>query len=102
MQRISTCHSPDTTPTDPDADALGDAVREIEAQAMIGEQDVAAVARNLGLSERTLQRRIAAEGQTFRALLTEVRQELGRQLLTDLSIRGKGSLPAWIQDANSF
>jgi ActR/RegA family two-component response regulator len=65
MQRISTCHSPDTTPTDPDADALGDAVREIEAQAMIGEQDVAAVARDLGLSERTLQRRIVRKAKLF-------------------------------------
>ncbi|MCG5479721.1 MAG: AraC family transcriptional regulator ligand-binding domain-containing protein [Ensifer alkalisoli] len=97
--------------------ALADAVREIEAQATIGElvkgtlkrtmasgrHDVAAVARDLGLSERTLQRRIAAEGQTFRALLTEARQELGRQLLSDLTIDVEEvAYLLGYQDANSF
>ncbi|AUX78629.1 AraC family transcriptional regulator protein (plasmid) [Sinorhizobium fredii] len=97
--------------------ALADAVREIEALATVGEQvkgtlkrtmasgrhDVAAVARDLGLSERTLQRRIAAEGQTFRALLTEARQELGRQLLSDLTIDVEEvAYLLGYQDANSF
>ncbi len=97
--------------------ALADAVREIEAQVTIGEQvkgtlkrtmasgrhDVAAVARDLGLSQRTLQRRIAAEGQTFRALLTEARQELGRQLLSDLTIDVEEvAYLLGYQDANSF
>ncbi|TIS12935.1 MAG: helix-turn-helix transcriptional regulator, partial [Mesorhizobium sp.] len=39
----------------------------------------------MGLSERTLQRRITEEGTTFRELLMEARQELGHQLLADLS-----------------
>lgn len=51
-----------------------------------GRPEVAGVARDLGLSERTLQRRIADEGTTFRALLAEARQELGRRLLSDPSM----------------
>ena len=38
------------------------------------------------MSERTLQRRITDEGATFRALLVEARQELGRRLLSDAAI----------------
>lgn len=50
-----------------------------------GRPEVSDVARGLGTSERTLQRRITGEGTTFRALVTEARQELGRQLLSDPS-----------------
>lgn len=39
------------------------------------------VATRLGLSERTLRRRLAAEGTSFRGLLAEVRQTLAEQLL---------------------
>ena len=48
-----------------------------------GRPDLADVAQELGISERTLQRRITDEGTTFRELLLEARQELGRQLLAD-------------------
>lgn len=51
-----------------------------------GRPEVGDVARDLGMSERTLQRRITDEGTTFRALLGEARQDLGRRLLSDLSI----------------
>ncbi|MDP9808116.1 AraC-like DNA-binding protein [Rhizobium tibeticum] len=97
--------------------ALANAVREIEAQATLGElvkgalkramasgrPDIGAVARELGLSERTLQRRITAQGATFRALLTEARQELGSQLLSDPSIDTEEvAFLLGYQDANSF
>lgn len=76
------------------------ALAELEAQASLGEQikyvlkrsmasgrpDVASVARELGLSERTLQRRITEEGTSFRALLTASRQEFGKHLLSDTAI----------------
>jgi AraC-like DNA-binding protein len=51
-----------------------------------GRPGVTAIARDLGTSERTLQRRITGEGTTFRALLAAARQELGEQLLRDPSI----------------
>ncbi|MDG4853848.1 MULTISPECIES: AraC family transcriptional regulator [unclassified Mesorhizobium] len=50
-----------------------------------GRPELSGIATDMGLSERTLQRRITEEGTTFRELLMEARQELGRQLLADLS-----------------
>ncbi|UHS61324.1 AraC family transcriptional regulator ligand-binding domain-containing protein [Agrobacterium vaccinii] len=51
-----------------------------------GRPGIANAAQELGLSERTLQRRIGDAGTTFRALLDEVRQELAISLLSDASI----------------
>ncbi|MBZ9675649.1 AraC family transcriptional regulator [Mesorhizobium sp. ES1-1] len=48
-----------------------------------GRPEISAVARNLGTSERTLQRRITDEGGSFRALVQEARKELGHKLLSD-------------------
>ncbi|TNC47705.1 AraC family transcriptional regulator [Rubellimicrobium rubrum] len=68
-----------------------------------GRPEVAAVARELGLSERTLQRRITDEGTTFRTLLAEARGELGRQLLSDPSM-GLDEVACLLgyQDTSSF
>jgi AraC-like DNA-binding protein len=43
------------------------------------------VAKELGMSARTLQRRITEEKVTFRQLLNETRRELVRQYLADAS-----------------
>ncbi|RAK57411.1 AraC family transcriptional regulator [Phenylobacterium deserti] len=51
-----------------------------------GRPEVAHVARDLGMSERTLQRRITDEATTFRALLADARRELSEQLLADPAI----------------
>ena len=46
-----------------------------------GRPDANVVAQELGMSVRTLQRRIVDEGSTFRELLAQVRQELVREYL---------------------
>lgn len=51
-----------------------------------GRSSLARTAREMGMSERTLQRRITAEGTTFSAIVKASRQELGRQLLSDPSM----------------
>jgi AraC-like DNA-binding protein len=48
-----------------------------------GRPDISAVARDLGTSERTLQRRITEEGSTFRSLVQDARRELGQKLLSE-------------------
>ncbi len=79
--------------------ALASALGELDAHSSIREQvkivlkrslasgrpELLDVARELGMSERTLQRRITDEGGSFRGILIEARQELGRQLLADSS-----------------
>jgi AraC-like DNA-binding protein len=78
---------------------LASALDEIQAHSSIREQvkivlkrsmasgrpELSEVARDLAMSERTLQRRITEEAATFRELLMEARQEMGRQLLSDPS-----------------
>ncbi|WP_348632074.1 helix-turn-helix domain-containing protein [Mesorhizobium sp. M2E.F.Ca.ET.219.01.1.1] len=55
------------------------------------------------MSERTLQRRITEQGTSFRELLINARQELGRQLLSDptADIDEVACLLGY-QDASSF
>ncbi|KRB49142.1 AraC family transcriptional regulator [Rhizobium sp. Root708] len=79
--------------------ALSSALEELQARSSIGDQvkiflkrglasgrpELSQVAQDLGMSERTLQRRITEEGKTFRELLAEARQERGRQLLSNPS-----------------
>lgn len=75
--------------------ALSTALDEIDAQSSLPEQvkivlkrrlpsgkpELSDVAEALGVSERTLQRRIADAGSSFRQLLEASRQELGRDML---------------------
>lgn len=50
-----------------------------------GKPEVLDIANALGMSERTLQRRISASGTSFRQLLELSRQELGREMLASSS-----------------
>lgn len=68
-----------------------------------GRPDLGDVARDLGTSERTLQRRITDAGTTFRALVTQARQELCRQLLPNASLEvDEVACLLGFQDASSF
>lgn len=97
--------------------ALASAVEDIARHASLGDRvksilklmmtdaatDVARVASELGLSPRTLQRKLAAEGKTFRMLLTEARTELSRELLSDGATEVKEvAYRLGYQDTNSF
>jgi AraC-like DNA-binding protein len=67
-------------------DADGDLIRSLRwtIAAMLGPDAVSVdvVARAAGMTRRTLQRRLAAEGLTFSALLDATRIDLGMRLLT--------------------
>lgn len=68
------------------ASSISDQVKAVLKRGFAsGRPDIAAVARDLGTSERTLQRRITDEGGSFRALVQEARKELSRKLLSDPS-----------------
>jgi AraC-like DNA-binding protein len=51
-----------------------------------GEPSVAAVARQLAVAPRTLQRRLAAEGVSYQQLVDVTRRETAQRLLTDASL----------------
>jgi AraC-like DNA-binding protein len=67
--------------------AVADQVKTVlKRRLAAGRPEVAEVAHDLGMSERTLQRRITEAGASFRTLLVQARQELSRELLPDPSI----------------
>lgn len=74
--------------SDVDARAsFGDRVAALMKKTMAsGRPEAARIARDLGMSVRTLQRRIAAEGTSYRALLATARHELARELLSDAQL----------------
>lgn len=66
---------------------IADRVKSVLKRSLAsGRPEVSHVARDLGMSERTLQRRITDEATTFRALLSDARRELSQQLLADPAI----------------
>lgn len=56
-------------------------VRDLLVDRLADPPDADTVAAGLGMGVRTLQRRLAHEGTTFRALLDEVREQLAEELL---------------------
>lgn len=97
--------------------ALSSALDEIDAQSSLPEQvkivlkrrlasgkpELSDVAEALGLSERTLQRRIAEAGTSFRHLLEASRQELGRDMLASgVTAPDEISFLLGYQDTSSF
>lgn len=69
----------------------------------VGRPDIRFVARELGLGERTLQRRLTAEKTTFHELLTEARREQTREYLADLTLDIQDiAFLVGYEDQNSF
>ena len=68
-----------------------------------GRPDIQTIAKEMGMSDRTLQRRLTDEGRSFKHLLAEVRQEQARMYLTDtaLDIKEVAFLMGY-EDQNSF
>lgn len=64
-----------------DASGLAQQVRILLAQRIAFDPTAAGVARALALGERTLRRRLAADGTSFQALLDELRISLAARLL---------------------
>ena len=61
------------------------------------------VARDLGLSTRTLQRRLAASGRTFQGIVEETRRELARHHLRQPGMElNEVAFLLGFADANSF
>jgi len=60
-----------------------DVARRIAARLGTGEPAPATIAKQMGLSERTFQRRLAAEGTSFQAILDEARRSIALGYLAD-------------------
>lgn len=68
-----------------------------------GRPDIQTISSELGMSDRTLQRRLTEEGTSFKHLLTQVRHEQAREYLADpsLDIKEVAFLIGY-EDQNSF
>lgn len=68
-----------------------------------GQASAEAVAEQLAMSKRTLQRKLSAEGKPFRELLQETRQQLATHYLRDKTLStGEISFLLGFADGNSF
>src|SRR5260370_10745061 len=83
---------------------LADDVRIALSETMCGDRPaLAKVAKSLGMSARTMQRRLGALGTTYQDVLDDVRQKAARKLLanTDLGI-GDVAFLLGFEEVNSF
>lgn len=75
----------------------------LERQLSAGRPDIPAVAQELGVSERTLQRRLADEGTRFQDVLSSVRRTRAHQLLADPTLDlNEVALLLGYEDQSSF
>ena len=84
--------------------SIGGRVKWILKRLLAGSRpELSDVARELGLSDRTLQRRIIDDGATFRQLLLEARQELAHEYLKrpEIEVTEVAFLLGY-EDSNSF
>jgi AraC-like DNA-binding protein len=84
--------------------AIGEQVKGILKRLLAGKRPgMEDVARELHLSSRTLQRRLAEEGATFQRLVQEARRELARHYLLHSSLElNETAYLLGYEDANSF
>jgi AraC-like DNA-binding protein len=69
------------------AESISEAVaRLVEASLVDGEPPIERIARQLGRSERTLRRELAAEGAAYRSIVDKVRRARADVLLADASV----------------
>jgi AraC-like DNA-binding protein len=86
------------------ARTLADDVRMALTESMCGDRPaVAKIAKGLGMSARTMQRRLGELGTTYQDVLDDVRQRSARQLLanTDLGL-GEVAFLLGFEEVNSF
>jgi AraC-like DNA-binding protein len=89
---------------DDEARTLADDVRATLNEAICGDRPaIAKVAKSLGMSPRTMQRRLGELGTTYQEVLDEVRRQSARRLLanTDLAI-GEVAFLLGFEEVNSF
>lgn len=84
--------------------AIGEQVKGILKPLLAGRRPgIEDVARELGLSSRTLQRRLAGDGATFQQLLQEARRELARHYLLHSSLElNETAYLLGYEDSHSF
>ena len=84
--------------------AVGEQVKGILKRLLAGRRPgLEDVARELGVSARTLQRRLAADGMTFQQLMQEARRELARHYLLHSSLElNETAYLLGYEDAHSF
>jgi len=83
---------------------LADDVRDALSTAISGDRPaIAKVAKSLGMSARTLQRRLGELGTTYQDLLDDVRHRTARRLLTSTSLGvGEVAFLLGFEEVNSF
>jgi AraC-like DNA-binding protein len=84
--------------------AIGEQVKGILTRQLAGRRPgIEDVARELGLSSRTLQRRLAEDGATFQQLVQEARRDLARHYLSHSSLElNETAYLLGYEDAHSF
>jgi AraC-like DNA-binding protein len=87
LHRMLEGHAESITPDVLAKDGLAvDVRRVLESRLANGEMEVDLVARHLGMSTRTLQRRLAAAGLSYQELLDETRREAAERCITNSSL----------------
>ena len=86
------------------ARTLTDDVRRALSETIVGGRPVIGeVARSLGMSPRTMQRRLGALGTTYQGVLDEVRRHSARRLLVDTGLGiGEVAFLLGFEEVNSF